>query len=107
MSRFSGVGMLPLSRIERVASLADVQRVFHGTAAVGMRLHFVILAALAGMPLVAAPYDPKVEAFAARQSIPLWRDGRLPKPRVATFPGDFSAARVREDIDSLCRKVLS
>jgi len=112
MNRFTREGRLAMSRIERVASLSDVGRVFGGfrglraTTAVGMRLHFVILAALARLPLVAVPYDPKVEYFAAEHDIPLWREGALPPPRAASFPGDFSPERVRENIDGLCRKVL-
>ena len=105
MSRFVREGRLPVSRIERVASLSDAVNVFRAAAAVGMRLHFVILAAMAGIPLVAAPYDPKVESFALKQNIPMWKNGALPSPRLASFPSDFSA-RVSENIDGLCRKVL-
>ena len=105
MSRFSREGLLPVSRIERVATLSDAVRVFSGTKAVGMRLHFVMLAALARIPLIAVPYDPKVESFAVKQNIPLWRDGTLPPTRAASFPRDFSA-RARDDVDALCRKVL-
>ncbi|MCL2010214.1 MAG: polysaccharide pyruvyl transferase family protein [Synergistaceae bacterium] len=106
MSRFNSEGRLPLSRIERIAALPDALRVFSGSAAVGMRLHFVMLAALAQIPLVAVPYDPKVESFAVGQNIPLWRDGALPPPRPASFPRDFSPGRVRGEIDALCRKAL-
>ena len=106
ISRFVREGRLKVSRIERITSMADATRVFSGTCAAGMRLHFVILAALARIPLVAVPYDPKVESFAVNQNIPLWRDGALPPPAPASFPGDFSPMRVRENIDGLCRKVL-
>lgn len=42
---------------------------------VGMRLHALVLAALAGVPAIAVPYDPKVEAFAALVGQPVLRLG--------------------------------
>jgi len=112
MSRLVDEGRLFVSRIERVASLSDATRIFcrfrglRETTAAGMRLHFVMLAALARIPTVAVPYDPKVESFAVARNIPLWRNGALPQPQEALFPGDFSPQRVREDLDALCRKGL-
>ena len=102
-------GVLPLTRIERIATMSDALRVFgelDGAAAVGMRLHFVVLAAMAGVPVVAAPYDPKVEGFSIKYDIPMWRGGELPQPRPASFSDDFSVQRVRDGIDGLCRRVL-
>lgn len=43
--------------------------------AVGMRLHFCILSAMAGIPLLAVPYDPKVLGFAEILGIPTWNPG--------------------------------
>ena len=106
MSKFVREGRLTVSRIERLVSIPDAARVFRGACAAGMRLHFVILAALARIPLVAVPYDPKVESFAVKHNIPLWRDGTLPSPRLASFPGDFSPSSFRENVDELCRKIL-
>jgi polysaccharide pyruvyl transferase CsaB len=43
--------------------------------AVGMRLHFCILSAMAGIPLLAVPYDPKVLGFAEMTGVPTWKPG--------------------------------
>lgn len=40
-----------------------------------MRLHFCILTALAGLPLLAVPYDPKVSGLAETLGIPTWKPG--------------------------------
>ena len=106
MSSFVREGRLPVSRVERIASLQDAVRLFSsGTAAAGMRLHFVMLAAAAQIPTVAVPYDPKVESFAAAHNIPLWRGGEFSLPSPRGFPS-FPPASAREKIDALCRKVL-
>jgi polysaccharide pyruvyl transferase CsaB len=106
MERFMKEKRLLLSRVERVATISDALRVFHDAkAALGMRLHFAILAALASVPLVAAPYDPKVEAFASDGKIPIWAGGPLPVPRLSSgllLPREF----FQEEIDVLCRDVL-
>ena len=107
MSRFTREGRLPLSRIERATSLSDAAKIFHGTEAMGMRLHFLILAAMAGLPIMAVPYDPKVESFAASQNIPVWRDGPLPSPRTASQDFRASLPKLRQNIDDLCRRVLA
>jgi polysaccharide pyruvyl transferase WcaK-like protein len=106
MNRFAMEGRLALSRVERLWGAADAARVFREGMAAGMRLHFVILAAMAGLPLVAVPYDPKVEGFAVSHNVPLWREGPMPEARSARFPGGFSALGVRGEIDALCRKIL-
>jgi polysaccharide pyruvyl transferase CsaB len=83
MNFLMGEGKIFLSRVERITSLREAAQVFSGDArvAVGMRLHFAILASMAGIPLVVAPYDPKVESFAMDRGVPLYRDGPLPQPR--------------------------
>ena len=106
MRRFTEEKRLFLSRVERVATLSDALRVFHGAgAAMGMRLHFAILAVLASVPLVVAPYDPKVEAFALGEAIPIWRGDGLPTPR-RTATRLFSPKPFQEELDVLCRDVL-
>jgi polysaccharide pyruvyl transferase CsaB len=107
MKCFASKGALRFSRVERVLALGDAVKLFRGTAAVGMRLHFVILAALARIPLAVAPYDPKVEAFAEEWNIPIWRGENLPALKAASFPSDFSPQRVQESIDVLCGKIFS
>ena len=53
--------------------LKDAILAFEGaTAAVGMRLHFCILALMNQVPVIAVPYDPKVRSFASKWNIPLW-----------------------------------
>ena len=106
MGRFMKEKRLSLSRVERVATISEALCVFRGAeAAVGMRLHFAILAALASVPLVVAPYDPKVAAFASDKEIPIWGGGSLPTPQL---PGArlFSPEFFQEEIDALCRDVL-
>jgi polysaccharide pyruvyl transferase WcaK-like protein len=97
-----GRGRLPDMPVERVRSLDDAVRVWSGAVgAAGMRLHFAVLSVLARVPLVAVPYDPKVESFAEAHDVPLWRGGQLPLPAVAESP-----ASARDDLDAFCRNVL-
>ncbi|MCW2951253.1 MAG: hypothetical protein JWQ48_423 [Conexibacter sp.] len=57
----------------------------HLDLAVGMRLHFLLFAALAGLPLVALPYASKVTAFLEALGVPKSRapDGRHVGPMLA------------------------
>jgi polysaccharide pyruvyl transferase CsaB len=106
MRRFMEEKRLSLSHVERVATVSDALCVFRGAkAAIGMRLHFAILAALASVPLVVAPYDPKVEAFASDKEIPIWGGGSLPTPQLPAARL-FSPEFFQEEIDALCRDVL-
>jgi len=105
MRRFSQEGRLFLSRIERPTTLKDAATLFHGAkAALGMRLHFAVLAAMAQIPLLVAPYDPKVEAFAVRYRVPLWREGNLLTPQAPAAP---KPEVVQNEMDALCRRVLT
>jgi polysaccharide pyruvyl transferase WcaK-like protein len=95
--------------VERPTTLSEALNAFgRARVAAGMRLHFAILAAMAGVPLVAAPYDPKVEAFAVERQIPVWREDSLllPEPCLSPLPSLRSTDALREEIDALCRRVL-
>jgi polysaccharide pyruvyl transferase CsaB len=54
--------------------------------AIGMRLHFVMLAALAGVPVVGLPYAPKVSSFLDRLGV------RVPEPVQSDRAGALLAA---------------
>ncbi len=105
MRRLMECGDLPPMPIERVRTMDDAARVWSGAVGgMGMRLHFSVLSALAGIPLIAVPYDPKVAAFAAERGVPLWTDGPLPAPRVADMPAGLSAEFAATEAS--CREVL-
>lgn len=108
MLRLMDRGDLPRMRIERIRCLQDVARAWSGAVgAAGMRLHFAVLSALAGTPLVAVPYDPKVRSFAEARNVPLWEEGALPVPRVPCFSSDVSPKFFQGELDAFCRKILS
>ena len=107
METFASEGRLPLLCLERAATLKDVVRVWSGAKfAAGMRLHFSVLSTLARVPAIAVPYDPKVEAFAKAQDIPLWYEGPLPEPRLPRGSPDLLPEALRADLDALCRRGL-
>lgn len=55
-----------------VKSLSDFERESGGAScALGMRLHFIILSFLSGLPVCAIPYDPKVNSLAMEYNIPM------------------------------------
>lgn len=59
--------------IERACDWKDVSRIWKGAKfAFGMRLHFCILSRLNGIPCLAVPYDPKVEAFCSSHAMSMW-----------------------------------
>ncbi|MDR3264740.1 MAG: polysaccharide pyruvyl transferase CsaB [Synergistaceae bacterium] len=96
---------LPPMPVARIESVDDAARSWRGAVgAAGMRLHFAVLSIFAGTPLVVAPYDPKVRAFANSHGIPLWREGPFPRPEIGKI--DVAPGLVQEEIDTLCRRVL-
>ena len=95
------LGVLGLSEIVRVKSFDGAGELMSGAVcAVGMRLHFGVLARIFRTPLALMPYDAKVSEFAAQSGVPCiadeWREPVVPLP-VPESSGK---------IDSICRKVL-
>ena len=95
------LGVLGLSEIVRVKSFDGAGELMSGAVcAVGMRLHFGVLARIFRTPLALMPYDAKVGEFAAQSGVPCiadeWREPVVPLP-VPESSGK---------IDSICRKVL-
>ena len=73
MRRYVNKGILELVQITVVKSLNDYENILDGcSCAVGMRLHFTVLAALAGLPVAAVAYDPKVSSFCTRWNVPFF-----------------------------------
>jgi polysaccharide pyruvyl transferase CsaB len=105
MERLIERKFLPSMPVFRIMNASDAACAWNGAAgSAGMRLHFAILSVLAEIPLVVAPYDPKVRAFADSHGIPMWLKGTLPKPR--SVIKEYATETVQEEIDVLCRKIL-
>ncbi|MFM7675817.1 MAG: polysaccharide pyruvyl transferase CsaB [Synechococcus sp.] len=87
LQRLESEGLLPPQLLQRsreleVATPEEAQRVFAGAALViAMRLHGLILAALAGAPCAAMSYDPKVAAAAAALGCPCQELGEAVDPQ--------------------------
>lgn len=70
--RYVSEGTLKLDQITVVRSLSQFEDVLNRSCcAIGMRLHFLILSLLAGLPMRGAPYDPKVASFCKEWDIPV------------------------------------
>jgi len=85
-----------------VKDIKDVVCAFEDVRyAVGMRLHFCLLALLCKVSVVAVPYDPKVRSFALNWDIPLWEGSESLKSL-------FLKAKVaRDDEIDLAKKALT
>ena len=80
-----------------VKTLSDFENITYGAfAAFGMRLHFVVLSYLAGIPVAAGAYDPKVKALCLEFAIPETKDG-----------GSVSAVSGCSDVQKIKENILS
>ena len=98
-------GDFPCERVVRLEHLRSARDLFRtASAAVGMRLHFLVLATLFRRPAAAVPYDPKVWAFAQDWGLPCW-DGKknFPDPQGAKKNPD----EAREEVHAALRDVWS
>jgi polysaccharide pyruvyl transferase CsaB len=101
---FSATELLPCQEVRLVRNLRDIEDVWQlGGLAMGMRLHFCMISLLSGCPLVAVPYDPKVEAFAQEWEIPLFPQGDLP-PLPWPYPCGKKLKRARKKCDESVRR---
>lgn len=63
-----------------VGSLEEAAGVFEGASlALGMRYHFLVLSAMAGVPFVGVPYDPKVVSLCGAFGMPLLGEDGIPR----------------------------
>lgn len=90
MKRLEVLDYIKFRDIITVRSLEDFSRVAEGaSAAIGMRLHFLELCALAALPAAGCPYDPKVSDFCMRYNIATTNDGlEAPRLDVAAIPAE-------------------
>jgi polysaccharide pyruvyl transferase CsaB len=71
LRKYSSWSDLKLEKIVLIKKLAEFEDIITGSSyAMGMRMHFLVLAQLAGLSLCGIPYDPKVRAFCEEWNIP-------------------------------------
>lgn len=88
-------GVSRLKTLRRAECLEDfVHLAQRGACAVGMRLHFVELSFLAGLPVVGIPYDPKVFSFCRQRNIPQW----LGEEEIPVPDSESSFSREQRDL---------
>lgn len=76
LASLASAGLIKLSGVTLVSSKEDFSRAARrACGAVGMRLHFLILSALSGLPLAGCAYDPKVAGLCMRYNIALTDGG--------------------------------
>lgn len=98
LERLASSGLVKLSDIAVVSSKEDFHAVAsRASGAIGMRLHFLILSSLSGLPLAGCSYDPKVAGFCMRYNIAL-TDGGVPalSPPLTAASAARGAAAVYE-----------
>ncbi|MBQ7217311.1 MAG: polysaccharide pyruvyl transferase family protein [Synergistaceae bacterium] len=96
------LGVLGLSEIVRVKSWDGAEELLSGAVgAVGMRLHFGVLARIFRIPLALMPYDAKVSGFAEQSGVPCivdeWREPVMP----------LAVPECAGEINTLCREILA
>lgn len=70
--KYVSKGTLKLDQITVVKTLSQFEDTLsRSCCAIGMRLHFIILAFISGLPVRGAPYDPKVVSFCKEWGIPV------------------------------------
>ena len=95
-------GLIKFDSFTKISDINEALSLFAGAeAAVGMRLHFVLLAAAAGLPVAGAVYDPKVEGFCSRFGIETVGEKLLlnkkPERRALVTASDSLLCAFRED----------
>lgn len=103
--KFVSKGTLKLDQITVVKSLSQFEDILDGSCcAVGMRLHFLILTLLAGLPLRGAPYDPKVVSFCKEWDIPVTGSAG---PEFSSPPEACILEETSDRVDATFREGLS
>ncbi len=95
MRCLESAGFIKFSEKVQVSSAEDFSRLASWAfGALGMRLHFLILSALSGLPLRGCAYDPKVRGLCMRYNISLTGAGApaLSPPVGAELAADEAAA---------------
>ena len=99
-------GVLELVQITVVKNMRDYENMLDGCCrAVGMRLHFAVLSALAGLPTAAVAYDPKVASFCNDWQVPQFAAGEpvFSDPQKTAE----SAANAGKNIQTMFRAALA
>ena len=95
LAALESAGFIKLSDCAQAASKEDFSRAAsRASGAVGMRLHFLILSALSGLPLAGCAYDPLGAGFCMRYTIALIDGGAvsLSAPPSAELAAEEAAA---------------
>lgn len=101
LAALASAGLVKLSDIVMISSKEEFSSAARrASGAIGMRLHFLILSALSGLPLAGCAYDPKVAGLCMRYNIALTDGGETP------LSAPPSAELVAEDAASV-RKVFA
>ncbi|MEG1912124.1 MAG: polysaccharide pyruvyl transferase CsaB [Cloacibacillus sp.] len=107
--KFKKFDYADLSDIITVRSLDDFsQAAQNAGGAVGMRLHFLILSCLCGVPSAGSAYDPKVGAFCAEYGLSLVCEQETPSLCVQVSEARLDAVRgtIKKDFISGVKAVL-